>query len=66
MSSLPIYETEHSEYEVESGYGSGSSSEAENLEIHFTKSHLAFLNRQLQGLEPQGASHLASADARRC
>ena len=39
--------------EYESGYVSGASSEASMPEIHFTKPHLAFLNRQLQGLEPQ-------------
>ena len=64
MGPSPVYETEHDEHEVESGYVSGSSSEADIPEIHFTKPHLAFLNRQLQGLEPQGTVHLATVDAR--
>ena len=38
----------------ESGYASGSSSEASILDVFFTKPHLRFLNRQLQNLEPQG------------
>ena len=38
----------------ESGYASGSSSEASIPEVFFTKPHLTFLNRQLQNLEPQG------------
>lgn len=46
--------------EYESGYVSGASSEASMPEIHFTKPHLAFLNRQLQGLEPQRMSFLTS------
>lgn len=37
----------------ESGYVSGASSEASLPEIYLTKPHLAFLNRQLQHLEPQ-------------
>lgn len=45
-------------HETESGYVSGSGSESSLPEIHFTKPHLAFLNRQLQFLEPQGTSHL--------
>ncbi|KAI4248413.1 MAG: hypothetical protein L6R40_000972 [Gallowayella cf. fulva] len=40
-------------HETESGYVSGSGSESSLPEIHFTKPHLAFLNRQLQFLEPQ-------------
>jgi hypothetical protein len=46
----------------ESGYasGSGSPSEASLPEIHFTKSHLAHINRNLQNLEPQGT--LISSD----
>lgn len=40
--------------DTESGYASGSSSEDSLPEITFTKAHLAFLNRQLQFLEPQG------------
>ncbi|KAL9014427.1 MAG: hypothetical protein Q9173_000935 [Seirophora scorigena] len=39
--------------ETESGYVSGSGSEASLPDIYFTKFHLAFLNRQLQFLEPQ-------------
>lgn len=39
---------------VESGYVSASSSEESLPEITFTDSHLKFLNRQLQFLEPQG------------
>ncbi|KAI4209463.1 MAG: hypothetical protein LQ351_007594 [Letrouitia transgressa] len=39
--------------DTESGYASGSSSEDSLPEITFTKAHLAFLNRQLQFLEPQ-------------
>jgi len=35
----------------ESGYASGSSSEASVPEVFFTKPHLTFLNRQLQTLE---------------
>ena len=38
----------------ESGYASGSSSEANIPQVFFTKSHLSFLNRQLQDLEPRG------------
>jgi len=41
------------ERDDESGYASGSSSEASIPEVFFTKPHLKFLNRQLQGLEPQ-------------
>ena len=37
----------------DSGYSSGSTSEADVPEIYFTKPHLKFLNRQLQFLEPQ-------------
>ena len=40
--------------DIESGYVSGSGSEASLPELYFTKSHLHFLNRQLQNLEPQG------------
>ena len=43
-------------HELESGYVSGSGSESSLPEIHFTKPHLAFLNRQLQFLEPQGTA----------
>ncbi|PGH10567.1 phosphoadenosine phosphosulfate reductase [Helicocarpus griseus UAMH5409] len=39
--------------ETESGYASGSASEASLPELIFTKPHLQFLNRQLQFLEPQ-------------
>ena len=38
---------------LESGYVSGASSEATLPTIHFTKPHLAHLNRQLQNLEPR-------------
>lgn len=41
-------------HETESGYVSGSSSDSTSPEVYFTKPHLAFLNRQLQFLEPQG------------
>ncbi|MCJ1448047.1 MAG: hypothetical protein MMC23_008560 [Stictis urceolatum] len=37
----------------ESGYVSGSGSDASLPEIHFTKPHLAHINRNLQNLEPQ-------------
>ncbi|KAI4165152.1 MAG: hypothetical protein LQ342_001020 [Letrouitia transgressa] len=40
-------------HDTESGYASGSSSGESLPEITFTKAHLAFLNRQLQFLEPQ-------------
>lgn len=43
-------------HDLESGYASASSSEASIPEVVFTKPHLQFLNRQLQNLEPQGAS----------
>ena len=50
-----VDEIEHDNvHDVESGYVSGSSSNADLPEIYFTKQHLAFLNRQLQTLEPQG------------
>ena len=53
--SLPVSHSDTlSAQEVESGYVSGSSSESSPPEIYFTKSHLAFLNRQLQFLEPSG------------
>jgi phosphoadenosine phosphosulfate reductase len=39
--------------DADSGYSSGSTSEADMPQIHFTKGHLKFLNRQLQFLEPQ-------------
>lgn len=51
----PEYESDgQSALDLESGYASGSSSQESALGISFTKSHLAFLNRQLQTLEPQG------------
>lgn len=54
MGSSPVYDLEHDgAHDVESGYASGSSSQADIPEIYFTKPHLAFLNRQLQNLEPQ-------------
>ena len=55
MGSSPVYALEHDGGpEYESGYASGTSSEADLPDIYFTKPHLAFLNRQLQNLEPQG------------
>ena len=55
MGSSPVYALEHDGgRECESGYASGTSSEADLPDIYFTKPHLAFLNRQLQNLEPQG------------
>ena len=44
------------EQDSESGYASGSSSDSSLPDLYFTKSHLTFLNRQLQNLEPQGSS----------
>lgn len=38
---------------ADSGYVSASHSDAEPNEVFFTQKHLAFLNRQLQALEPQ-------------
>ncbi|KAF1983831.1 phosphoadenosine phosphosulfate reductase [Aulographum hederae CBS 113979] len=38
---------------VESGYASGSSSDASLPEVYFSKPHLKFLNQQLQRLSPQ-------------
>ena len=59
MGSSPAYESDHSgTHDVESGYVSGSSSQADIQEIYFTKPHLTFLNRQLQNLEPQGMTDL--------
>lgn len=59
MGSSPVYGLEHgSPHSVESGYGSGSSSHADLSDIYLTKTHLAFLNRQLQNLEPQGIMSL--------
>lgn len=61
MGSSPVYDLEHDgAHDVESGYASGSSSQADIPEIYFTKPHLAFLNRQLQNLEPQGMNILLS------
>ena len=55
MGSSPVYALEQDGgHEYESGYASGTSSEADLPNIYFTKPHLAFLNRQLQNLEPQG------------
>lgn len=54
MGSSPVYESEPEYPATESGYVSGSGSEASLPEIYFTKSHFTFLNRQLQLLEPQG------------
>ncbi|KAF2184823.1 putative Phosphoadenosine phosphosulfate reductase [Zopfia rhizophila CBS 207.26] len=39
--------------DTESGYASGSSSEAGLPEVYFSKPHLKFLNSQLQKLEPE-------------
>ncbi|KAI9882049.1 MAG: hypothetical protein M1823_006214 [Watsoniomyces obsoletus] len=39
--------------ELESGYASGSSSEAAIPDIYFSKPHLRFLNEQLQHLSPE-------------
>ena len=51
----PVYDVDSvSGQDVESGYVSGSGSEASIPEITLTKPHLHFLNRQLQNLEPQG------------
>ena len=47
-----------SDRDDESGYASASSSEASVPDILFTKPHLAFLNRQLQNLQPQGGKHV--------
>ena len=59
MGFSPVYEIDHDgTHDVESGYISGSSSQADIPEIYFTKPHLAFLNRQLQNLEPQGMTVL--------
>lgn len=61
MGSSPVYDLERDgAHDVESGYASGSSSQADISEIYFTKPHLAFLNRQLQNLEPQGMTALFS------
>ena len=55
MGSSPVHDAEHvGAHDVESGYVSGSSSQVDIPEIYFTKPHLAFLNRQLQNLEPKG------------
>lgn len=62
MGSSPVYEMEPDSQEVESGYVSGSSSEASIPDIYFTKPHLAFLNRQLQGLEPQGMLSIGQSE----
>ena len=56
MGSSPVYDSDADFPATESGYVSGEGSEASLPEIYFTKSHLTFLNRQLQLLEPQGAS----------
>ena len=58
MGSSPISDVhEDSIHDLESGYVSGSSSQADLPQIYFTKPHLAFLNRQLQHLEPQGMEY---------
>ena len=41
------------------GYASGNSSDS-HPEVHLTKPHLKFLNKQLQSLEPQGKWYLKS------
>ena len=57
----PAYDVESvSGQDVESGYVSGSGSEASPPELYFTKSHLHFLNRQLQNLEPQGEINICA------
>ena len=62
MGSSPVCDLERNgAHDVESGYVSGSSSQSEIPEIYFTKPHLAFLNRQLQNLEPQGMKALVSS-----
>lgn len=62
MGSSPVFASEHDDaHDVESGYVSGSSSQADIPEIYFTKPHLAFLNRRLQNLEPQGMTFLLSS-----
>ena len=60
--SSPVYSASGQDIEAgyESGYVSGSGSEASIPEIYFTKPHLRFLNRQLQNLQPQGWSHKSS------
>lgn len=59
MGSSPVYDLEHDgAHDIESGYASGSSSQADIPQIYFTKPHLNFLNRQLQNLEPQGMTVL--------
>lgn len=61
MGSSPVYGLEHNgAHDLESGYVSGSSSQSDIPEIYFTKPHLAFLNRQLQNLEPQGRRTILS------
>ena len=61
MGSSPVFGIEHAgAHDVESGYVSGSSSQADIPEIFFTKPHLAFLNRQLQNLEPTGMGIILS------
>lgn len=57
-SPVSLLETKMSDVHVDrdytdSGYTSGDSSQASLPEIEFTKPHLAFINRQLQALEPQ-------------
>lgn len=61
MGSSPVYGLEqNATHDLESGYVSGSSSQSDVPEIYFTKPHLAFLNRQLQNLEPQGRRTILS------
>lgn len=45
----------------ESGYASASSSDESISDVFFTKSHLTFLNRQLQNLEPPGKMNSSSS-----
>jgi phosphoadenosine phosphosulfate reductase len=54
-SSSPFYhDDDHVTFkEADSGYSSGSASDVDMPPIYFGKSHLKFLNRQLQFLEPQ-------------
>lgn len=54
-SASPVYDVDSiSVQDLESGYVSGSGSEASIPEVYFSKPHLHFLNRQLQNLEPPG------------
>jgi hypothetical protein len=41
--------------DVESGYVSGAASTESLPDVYFTKTHLKFLNQQLQNLDPPGS-----------